>query len=278
MCQRFKEACARHFSISPEHVVLANSATSCFQAILDLWSALHVGRPTVKITEATWPGLHQAISHSGYWKNSNANIVVKTDIGGARCIDKLTSTPGGWLVHDACHSWLPISGVDFAFMSCYPTKLVAGAEGGVMFVQSKDHVHLLERLLYCGLTPGKGGPPVGWGRKANMTDVAAALNLEALQGMRDYAKAIEESWYKFYHTAYAAGLSVRQATPRPYLLQVSVPAAKIPVVRQRLEKKGIATAWNFPPASLLTLPCWPKMPKSVVQLIVKETRHAIVKS
>jgi len=278
MARRFREACARHFSISPEHVVLANSATACFQAILDLWSALHVARPTVQITEATWPGLHQVISHSGYWKNSNANIVVQTDIGGARCIDNLTPTQGSWLVHDVCHSWLPAGGVDFAFMSCYPTKLVAGAEGGVMLVQNKDHVHMLERLLYCGLTPGKGGPPVGWGRKANMSDVAAAMNLEALEGMRAYASAIKESWYKLYHVARAEDLTVRGVVTRPYLFQVEVPAAKIPAVRTRLEKKGIATAWNFPPAPLLTLPCWPKMPKSIVQFIVKEARHAIVKS
>lgn len=267
-CQELQEATAAFIGCRPEQVVLASSATAAWQGILDL-----LGHVVVRLTPATWPGMYHVIRNSvaGLWYPSNDkwDVRVETDIGGRRLsdYDKQWVVSGRWYVHDACHSWLPDPKADFGLVSFYPTKLVPGAEGGAVICKRPEDAEQLRLWLYCGLKPGgaaRGETPAVWGRKANMTDVTAALNLEALELAPKHIQNIEEAWCTMSGRAYwlQIGHLVRQQNERPYLFQIDYDFKKGPPTH-------CPWARNFAPANLLTLPCYPGLSKAQAQDILE---------
>ena len=255
-CQELQEAVAERMAVRPDCVVLGASATACWQGVLDLTQPSRV-----HITNATWPGMKQVAEHTNPCVLGNP-IFVRTDIGGARCDDAPWGSTVGCTVRDACHSWVLDNSADFTLFSFYPTKLVPGAEGGCVVCRRPQDAERLRLHLYCGLRPGEAGQgrgPVLCGRKANMTDVTAALNLEALELSPAYIKAIGDAWAQLADCARARGLPFRIQLMRPYLFQVELPADQVRPTIDALKLLGIPSAWNFPPAGLLTLPCYPGM-------------------
>lgn len=264
--------------IDPARVVLASSATAGFQALMDACYA-H-GFRTVAITDSTWPGMHQAIHHARLVRTAPdglANIDVCTDIGGAFPIDTRDQFPEPLKIHDCCHSWLPAPGFDFHVMSFYPTKLVPGAEGGVVLCRFPEIAEEIASRLYCGLEPGAAGQgktPRFPGRKANMTDVTAALNLEALEVAPYYIKTIGDSWRGLAGEAIHRGVAFRRQPVRPYLFQAIVDPKDVPDVCDSLKARGIPCAWNFRPSGLVTLPCYPGMSPQEIEQVIGVIREA----
>ncbi len=307
MCARLRETVAEFLRVRPGQVVLAASATAGFQGVLDLIGSRAVAADPydgtwVQIADATWPGMHHAIRHgvgiNDRWDpqshcKDTPDVVILTDIGGRRLIDKSGPSdisgrtweeyiPDDGLtgIHDACHSWLPLPWADFGICSFYPTKLVSGAEGGVVVCKREEDADELAAWLYCGLSPGSAGQghsPTVSGRKANLTDVAAALNLEALEAAPTYIQAIDDTWRKMAELADRMGISYRDQPVRPYLFQIEVPGVRgelddpestIPMYMSTLRNRGIPTAWNFRPAQLLTLPCFPGLTRADAEYIL----------
>jgi hypothetical protein len=177
MVERFREAVAEKLGVGPDRIALAARATSGFQAVLDFlhhnysWGEIWSGDCLfVDCTEATFIGIRHSIRHAGLgvwdrtWVSGRPDVLVKTDIGGRRLAeeDENTSTrvyvAGGaadpkWYIHDACHSWLPDPAADFAVLSCYPTKPVPGAEGGVVVCKEPEHAREIESWCTSGLDP-----------------------------------------------------------------------------------------------------------------------------
>jgi len=302
MCERFREAVAEKLKVGPDRIALAARATSGFQAVLDM-ICYHdaLGEepedyPTIDCTHATFVGIRHAISHAGMctgwdrdWR-SRPDIVVKTDIGGRRLAieDEDMSSRyfvanrlpyPKWYIHDACHSWLPDPAADFAVLSCYPTKPVPGAEGGVVVCKDPEHAREIESWCSSGLSPAfnptrlGGTEPSVPGRETHLTDVAAALNLEALEVSDRYMAGIRLSWQKLARAGQNWEVPFRCQPLVPYLFQVEV--RDVAEVRAELAKWGVPTAWNFPPAPLVTLPCRPDMGIREAELIIKFTRRAI---
>lgn len=250
MNDRLRVALSEFFGVDSMSVVLCSSATAGFQAILDLlqphWAA---------IDDSTWPGMYHVLHHFKSVPGGPV-LVVETDIGGRRSKsppDLRQPTPPQFLLHDACHSWIDDKAAAFTLFSCYPTKLVPGAEGGVILC-SPAHAEHLRAWVHCGLIPGTGGwqKPKLPGRKANMTDVQAALNLEALELAPAYMKEIEISWHLLAGYCQHHGIPYRDQPIRPYLFQLEVDPNDY---RDLLEER--IASWNFPPAKLLTIPCIP---------------------
>jgi dTDP-4-amino-4,6-dideoxygalactose transaminase len=270
-CQRLRVAVGEFLKVDPKRVVLAASATAGFQAVLDMLvhRSGYIDPPlTVGLTAATWPGMHQAVAHAGAQvamePDDRVDVVVLTDIGGSAVApgdpDSNYLDDHVQIIHDACHSWNPWRDIDFNLVSFYPTKLVPGAEGGAVVCKNPDDAEALADWLYCGLRPGaagNGAAPRVPGRKANMSDVTAALNLEALELAPKYIKDIAESWALCRDFLQYRNLKVRDQPVRPYLLQIEV--EDVPTVRNKLKAAGFESAWNFRPAPLVTLPLWPGM-------------------
>lgn len=257
--ERLKVKVAEETGWSADRIVLASSATAAFQAIIDLLS-MAVPRPRVYITESTWPGLHHIVDNLCRRDSSEKAVVtVTTDIGGRNWIDPPDThkyTKEYIHVHDACHSWWPSPAALFSFASFYPTKLAPGAEGGVIFCRHWNHVETLERLLYCGLRPGHAGGelPSYPGRKANMPDTQAALNLEAMELFSSNVRRIHDQWHQLAEYAKNLDVPYRDQPIRPYLFQVEVPQGRVVSFRKKLLYLGVPTAQNFPPSPLVTVP------------------------
>lgn len=279
MCEKLQSAVAAWFNVRPEQVVLGASATACFQACLWLISLCNRRHGRLYIAKGTWPGMHQATwLVPGIQRQPSrytADIIVLTDIGGRRLCpeDEVQGFPPAvqWLIHDACHSWTMNRNCDFTLVSFYPTKLVPGAEGGAVICHSPDLAWKLRQLLYCGLEPGRAGmgiPPLLKGMKANMTDIAAALNLEALERAPRYIEAQGKAWERMAEVGRDMNFRIRQQPTRPYLMQLEVPPGKnVRELIHRLKERGIPAAWNFPPNQLLTLPCHPSMTRAEMRRI-----------
>ena len=248
MNDRLRVALSEFFGVDSMAIVVCSSATAGFQAILDLLQPSFI-----RIDTATWPGMHHVISRTNYVPGG-PNVEVETDIGGRRLLSPPDPRfPAKWVIRDACHSWMDEKERSFVLMSFYPTKLVPGAEGGVI-ICSPAHAEHLRAWVHCGLVPGTGGwqKPKLLGRKANMTDVQAALNLEALELAPAYMKEIEISWHLLAGYCQHHGIPYRDQPIRPYLFQLEVDPNDY---RDLLEER--LASWNFPPAKLLTIPCIP---------------------
>jgi hypothetical protein len=275
MCERLMQALGAFFGVDPARIVLGASATACWQGILDM-----IGPARVLLTDATWPGMHLAVSYTR--TTSQAIIQVRTDIGGRRCDDPAWIA-GAVRVKDACHSWVPDPTAEFTIFSFYPSKLApSGAEGGVVLTGDPGRAELLRRYLYCGMRPGQAGsgePPSVPGRKANMTDVAAALNLEALERAPRYMREVADAWGRMAEIGRQMELQIRQQDIRPYLFQVEVPESwpPIPELMATLRTWSVPSAWNFPPAPLLTLPCHPAMSNEEMKRVFYRLRRAVTR-
>lgn len=291
--RRLIEAMAAFLSVPASRIVLASSATAAFQGVLDL---LRRGRgcSRVKIDDATWPGMHQAVVHSGMIRSHSAcvDVVVLTDIGGRRFVDELPDVEptlsthcrgtrahlplSAVYVHDSCHSWMPDPAADFGIVSFYPTKLVPGAEGGAVVCKKEDDALELAEWLYCGLVPGRSGRgdfPTVSGRKANMTDVTAALNLEALELAPAHIYTTRVAWQGLEAQARQLGVPYRDQPLQPYLFQVVHP--EVDRLRAGLQARGVPSAINFRPAPLTTVPCHRGADPRVVMETVAEVLGAL---
>lgn len=280
----FKKRLGEYLSVSPSRISLASSATAGFQGIVDLLDA-RLGHHVYSIADATWPGLHQILSRAIFSHKvvhgEEAKVVVLTSIGGAALIDgaRREEEESIW-IHDACHSWLREWWADWTFMSLYPTKLVPGAEGGVIVAPTDADAAELDRWLYCGLEPGgagRGHAPSVSGRKANMTDVQAALNMEALELAPAYIDLIQESWGEYSLLAASRGIPYRAQPYRAYLFQIEVPSEKVLDVMAELAKWGVPSAWNFRPAGLVTLPLYPAMSKTVQSMVLDMVERSLTR-
>jgi dTDP-4-amino-4,6-dideoxygalactose transaminase len=255
MEHHLREKAAEFLGADYSRVLVAGSATAAAQAIFDLLASQ--GERAIDITEATWPGVLQTIQHAGLVRGPGARV--ETDIGGRSWLDP---GKGSVVVWDASHSWVYQKNVArFWFASLYPTKLVPAAEGSIIVCRDEADVESLRLWLYCGLTPGAAGQghlPKVCGRKAGLTAVQAALAVEALELAPAHIEATRNAWFRLVYWAHSLGVPYRNQPMRPYLFQVELPKTTefgVPVFRERLQKAGIPTAWNFRPAPLVTVPC-----------------------
>jgi len=276
---------------SRDQIVLTSSATAAFGAVLALvrWSG---SNRQIAISDSTWVGMYRVLEGEGFARAGfeQADVFVDSDLGGATTQDFKESGPNPpWRIQDCCHGWIPRQGYDFCISSFYPTKLVPGAEGGVIFCSSHENAHLLEKQINCGLGPLWESPSPGQsrsyeeaghaiGRKATMPDMLAALNLEALEGHWEYAAKIKRSWRLLEAAAMGVGIRYRFQETQPYLFQVELPPGpgpSVPRVQAELFKRGVETAWNFPPLNLVTVPCFPGMQFSTAVGIMKDVRRVL---
>lgn len=276
--QLFKEELCNFFRSldpTPNHFVLGSSATALFQALLMTFRRDSL--VTACFMEPTWPGMYTALRATGGGFSSLCpSIIVQTDIGGAalRSVDKKLYPERPWL-RDACHSWFKDPLSDYMLLSCYPTKLVPGAEGGVLYCKNLDHALAVDEMVRSGVPAlytssshsrleGFSDPKHEYVRgalKATMPDLLAALNREALEAAPNYISDIAEAWHKLELTAEDLEIPHKPQPLRPYLFQVGVPGT-LPSRQSlvaHLTDAGIPTAWNFPPHLWVTLPCFPGM-------------------
>lgn len=254
-------------------VVLTNSACAAWQAVLRVVQRRGAVARVV-MREDTFPVIRECVweVHARWMlpgEPETPDVVLQTAIGGVESnygFEAEAVKGEAWRVEDACHTGRSAdSRVDFWFVSFYPTKLLAGAEGGALVAVSERAAALipeLERVINCGFT---GWPREHFARrrfscKLNMTDVAAALNREALENYDNYAEAIGQQWHMARQWFPAEEMvDVRRL---PYLLQLDIGKEWTKElwgkVRGLSESLGVSIAWNFPPNRRLTLPLWPE--------------------
>lgn len=264
-----------YFGVSPETVVLGSSATALGLALFDYLEKEHrwIRFPELSpgfnghTSAVVWPVFRNMFRRH----NVDAKALVGsqrgqwlTDIGGASVFqDEVDSTLVSVL--DACHSWRLLEGVDFTLLSFYPTKLCAGAEGGAIVCTSSHAAADLQRLVNCGLDRAGDRPSFYHmdyrGRKASMTDVTAALNREALEGLGQRKRDVHQQWVAMrdqFLSRVGPKTEVDRIVSQPeqaYLLQLRVDApAKAFAIADEV---GVATQVNFPPSTAVTFPCWP---------------------
>lgn len=296
----FKEELCKFFSTldpSPRNFVLGSSATALFQALcLHYWYAPDTPIGAVTFDQPTWPGMLSAVRAAGlHFSSMCPALVVQTDIGGAEIRGIDTLYKGKPHLRDASHSWFKDACADYILFSCYPTKLVPGAEGGVLYCKDPEVAALITSRISCGVPSLYGSPGthrldncvnqevVPAAIKATMPDALAAINREALEKAPSYIAAIGESWEKLFMLAQEMEIPFKPQTLRPYLFQIRAPgspswkdkekrtealAARADLVA-RLTDHDIPTAWNFPPSDWITLPCYPGMIKEEVEEILK---------
>jgi hypothetical protein len=260
MCERLKEALAEKFEWEKDRIALANSATACWQALLDDSSGLVTQR------EDTFVSMKDAEADHGVSPSLDSFTHVHTFLGG---LDAEPAWPAfSTEVADCTHIGHPWKDADYSLLSFYPTKPIPGAEGGAMFCWSKEAADNLSRLVDCGFS----GQPRNyetrvWGRKANMTDVQAALALEALELSEGYMDGLREAWGRMALDC-PGDFNYVDVSDRPYLFQLVLPeGVKVPEVQKRL---SFPTGWHFPPNRRLTLPLFSGMTDRVIHTMFKE--------
>ena len=254
MVERLRDAVAKEFHWEPEQVVLGNTATHCFEALL-----IHLGYPEAKLyPRATWPLIRVRVEGG---PSCAPTTVLLTDIGGDTAY--VRDFPNRKVVLDCSHSWEPSKVADYSFASFSPIKLVCGPQGGAMFCKSSGAATELQTILNYGFESGpQGGRDwTAWdvrGIRGGMSDVHAALNLEALgllawarQGYREITQAVAADLYG------RRGVRSDQIRRGKYLLQLKV--RSVPRALKQLRELGVQGGWHFPPAKLLTVPAWPGM-------------------
>lgn len=276
LVEKLREALAARFGTSRDKVVLGASATACGCALIDMlqrrFRALFIDFSGV----ATWPlfkkHCNQALRPQ---LDGPMPICVKwwTDIGGLNFGGRAISPPSPAdklnlpVVVDACHSCYYDPWVSFTLMSFYPTKLMSGAEGGVVLCADPADASELQEILNCGM------PSESWAemtrfarswdhtihplaRKANMSDVQAAFALEGLQHFARQKMKTRDAWCRLYQEIMDQRpiLAEKVLLQRePYLFQILV--KDVPRARAWFKEQGMPTAWNFMPAPYVTIPC-----------------------
>lgn len=285
--ERLEAAIAKEAGVEPTGVVCTSSACAAWEALL------RVLRPaTVSVREDTFPlikDLARSVGRRaevvGPWEKAEVGVI--THIGGCEGAGWRQVKPEcDWLVEDACH--IGIGGstsvewtADFWFTSFYPTKLLSGAEGGVLVAETERALVEMPRVrqvVNCGF--------LGWprdyysrvsGAKLHMTDLQASLNMEALDKFEDRVAAVGAAAGELccdLRTALAGGEAVAvDMEHTPYLAQVSIGRPWTRELWKKAKELPIETAWNFPPNRRLTVPMWPGMTaeeREVVAQSVKE--------
>lgn len=265
---------ATYCRVDVEQVVLGSSASGLFQAWLDYmerkWFDLAITWEGVSAWPLFWNLVRYRFGAGTAYREGKA-VTIHTDIGGAQMP---TARHQAEVFHDACHGWTVGKLAQFTLLSFYPTKLCSGAEGGALVCKSADAAREIQVLANCGLSAAGKSPDFNdmdpRGRKANMTDVAACLNREALEGVNIRKRQIELAWYET-HAAYLAhggdDERVLQQTLQPYLFQVM--ARDVGAARHVAALAGVASQVNFPPAKYVTLPCYGGMTESQRREVVK---------
>jgi len=252
-------------------VICTSSACAAWEAVLRVRAPDYVW-----VREDTFPVVHDMVAKFARGPDTCRIIKLSTSIGGREASWgeglQWSIARGDWNVEDCCHIGFPRRGdLDLAFTSFYPTKLLAGAEGGALmiFKPAMGWHEELRRMVHCGF----GGWPRDYltrtpGAKLHMTDVNAALNLEALEGFDEYRDRVKEEWLKRARTIER----VVDVSLQPYLLQVETSREWNRERWERVWKWPIQTAWNFPPNDRLTLPMWPGMSDGEWELVQKCVR------
>lgn len=269
MVERLREAIWSPYG--PNHIAIGASCTACLEAIHRLvqWSGLEL-KP-----KATWPLFQELAgpcsgSSCDYW-------TLYTDIGG-RTAEPLSES-WKWTILDCSHSWEPMFGGRFSIASISPIKLCDGVQGGVVWCEHQDEARELQGILNYGFLDGHDKPrdwrtrdPRGW--RWNMSDVHAALNLEAFERLEETKAGYKEAWYRLVdqlgqgHVVHNAPRLVPQDSP--YLAQFKV--RSVPRAIKTLNENGVAGGWNFPPAKLVTVPAWPGMHKDTVRRVASAVK------
>jgi len=265
MNERLLRALGEFWGVPRKHLLLTSSATAaCMAVMTEKVAPCGCRCDEVYVTKATFSGIHHVcpqVEHDPSRLNSMEAAII-TDIGGARPIDEgvelfsnqqsLYAKRRIWL-RDICHSWILDTRFDFCFASFYPTKLVPGAEGGVLYCRDPEDRARLRWMINCGIVPGTGvDGGVEWGYPLHMGDVQAALNLEALENSPAYMQNCWELWQSLAKLAKDRNLPYREQPLRPYLFQLEV--NDVPEFRKQMRACGYPTQCNFPPAPLVTLP------------------------
>jgi len=276
--EKFRLAVARHFDVDPGRIALAGRATAIWQAILDYYALdFKEKKNVVYIAEHTFTGMKQAIGHAGLSRTNidDADIVVLTDIGGRSWIEPVPPARPYLLIHDACHSWqLANVNAHFTIFSCYPTKFVPGAEGGVAICSDSTIAHEIELRVSSGLPAPGCIEPICVGREYHMTDVQAALNIEALERSEKYQAELNQSWERLARCCARKKIEYRFMSAPHYLFQLPLKNTDSVVHLQIfLRSEGIESGWHFPPLPLITLPLFPEMSETSCCRIIDTIRR-----
>src|SRR5690606_18193980 len=194
----------------------------------------------------------------------NRGLSVVTEIGGQLNDMEIEDSYADSVLVDACHSWVPRKWAQYSLASFYPTKLVPGGEGGAVFCLDEWDAFEIQAILDCGYGPdswkdiaegrGRNGARSSPAIKGHMTDVQAALNLEALLYFDRYVMEQGEAWARLMSAAegFRCAELVKPQPIRPYIFQMR---SKDPdrVIRA-LAGVGVPSTRNFPPSPWVTLP------------------------
>jgi dTDP-4-amino-4,6-dideoxygalactose transaminase len=265
-------ALAREFKVTSDRIVLGSSATVCGFVLMEFLKRKH-GDIRIEFGGlATWPLFYRYAYRQGFTSVSLRPEAISwwTDIGG-RPETRTVYTAGKEVVVDACHSCSYDSSVpwiDFTLMSFYPTKLLAGAEGGLIICEDPQEAMELQQILDCGFDKQSWEDMRHSGRswdagaihplavKGNMSDVQAAFGLEALENFDLQKRKTTTAWAALHIaiTSKFPELDKKVVKQRDmYLFQIRV--KDVERARKWFLEQGLPTAWNFPPARLVTIPC-----------------------
>lgn len=265
--EKLREKVAEFARVPPERVALGSSATVCFRAILRTismgecfdWQAYDIGPTWHLIQEAFFDEVPRNPD------NPDAIIEVKTDLGGVSPAERGWKYYISFKIRDCCHSWLFRGDADFEFASFYPTKLVGAAEGGVVICKTARVAKHLQLVLNAGVPGMSKRPDLGkrlsYGVKGQMSAVQAALALEAVEDA-DLRIAVAARVWRLMRADIVGqrpelAARIRDVSSRPYLFQIEPPdGMSVPEMQEKLRERGVASGWNFPPARLVTVPCW----------------------
>ncbi len=159
----------------------------------------------------------------------------------------------------------------FAFASISPIKLCDGVQGGVVWCKHAEEAKELQGILNYGFLDGHDKPrdwrtrdPRGW--RLNMSDIHAALNLEAIERLDETKARYANAW----DDMAAALWDKKQLVPQPhqpYLCQLKV--RSVPRAIKSMNEQGVAAGHNFPPAKLVTIPAWPGMDRATIKKVAQ---------
>lgn len=274
MVERLRVEAAKLGWVAAEKVAVGASATACLQAIHAMIGWVHLELKP----KATWPLFRdKSITNElwGYKPPDEDCWTLYTDIGGVTA----PTTFGERSILDCSHSWEPgmLGGQRFSFASISPIKLCDGVQGGVIWCRHEDEARELQGILNYGFLDGHDKPrdwrtrdTRGW--RWNMSDVHAALNLEAIERLKETKRRYNETCTDMFEALEWSP----QLAKRPggsYLCQLKV--RSVPRAIEFLRERGVAAGWNFPPAKLVTIPAWPGLPAVNIKEVAQAARRML---
>lgn len=185
---------------------------------------------------------------------------------GSACDMKAILALAGWdhlpVIEDAAHAFggvypydhAPIGTLgDFASFSFYPTKNITAGEGGMVVVRDEADAHRVRTMSRQGLSAGahtrySSGPVMPYhvilpGRKANLSDLHAAVGLAQIRRWPELKRKREAVWDVYEH---AFGKRPEGHSQHLYTIRVN----NRDRTRQFLNERGIGTGVHFSPLHL----------------------------